>query len=200
MGWKHCRLWVKLTIGFGSILALLLMQGAWSVFGIRTIVSNAETVIGGKALRDELSQWLIAHLTWAGQVDALLIDPRVQTLDFPTDPAQCDFGRWLAGRVRTQAEAVVPAMAPLLAEIEAAHEALHASAAAIAEAYAPADLTRGLVLRERKLEHLLWLNGIRDALLDPAARSIGVATEPSQCGLGQWLLSAEVAAQAQADP
>ena len=51
MGWKDFKLSLKLGIGFGSVLLLLVLLAVWTILGIQGIVDNAEQVILGNKLR-----------------------------------------------------------------------------------------------------------------------------------------------------
>jgi len=200
MSWKNIRLSAKFGIGFGIILLLLVSLGSWSVLGIEGIVGNAGEVIEGNKLRGNFTQKVVDHLKWVEKVNELLTDSHVNTLNVQTDPRKCAFGKWYYGDARTQAEALVPASKSLLASIEEHHNALHASAVAIGEKYAPADVELGTFLRDKKLDHLSWMGKIKDALIDPAAQSTNVQTDPHKCGLGKWLYSAGTKERMKADP
>jgi methyl-accepting chemotaxis protein len=191
---------VKFGVGFGSILLLLVALGSWSIFGIETIVGNASEVIEGNKLRGNFTQRVVDHLKWAEKVNELLTDPHVHTLNVQTDPHKCAFGKWYYSDARTRAEELVPAIKPLMSKIEAFHNALHASAIDIGEKYAPADVELGVFLRDKKLDHLIWMGHVKDALLDPEARTTGVQADPHKCGLGKWLYSDETKRRMQEDP
>jgi len=200
MNWKDCKLCVKFGIGFGSILLLLIALGLWSTFGIEGIVSDAGEVINGNKLRGNFTQRVVEHLKWAEKVNSLLIDSNIHKLDVQTDPRQCAFGKWYYSDARARAEKMVPAIRPLMADIEKYHNALHASATEISNAYAPADVELGAFLRDKKLDHLVWIGEIKDALINPDAIVTGVQKDPHKCGLGKWLYSAETQQRMKADP
>ena len=198
-GWKDCKLCVKFGIGFGLVLLLLVGLGFWSSIGIEGIVANAKEVISGNKLRGNFTQKVVDHLKWAEKVNELLTSSHVHTLDVQTDPKQCAFGKWYYSEARTAAENLVPDIKPLLAKIEKAHNELHSSAIEISQEYAPADIKLGAFLRDKKLDHLVWLGQIKDKLLDPMATSTGVQADPRKCKLGVWLYSPELQKQMQAD-
>jgi len=200
MGWKDCRLCVKFGAGFGSVLLLLVALGGWSILGIDDIVGNASEVIEGNKLRGNFTQRVVDHLKWAEKVNELLTDTHVNTLNVQTDPHKCAFGKWYYSDARTRAETLVPAIKPLLAEIEKYHNELHASAVTIGEEYAPADVALGGFLRDKKLDHLIWIGKVKDALLDPEAHATGVQADPHKCGLGKWLYSDDTKRRMEADP
>ncbi|WP_419786345.1 methyl-accepting chemotaxis protein [Pseudodesulfovibrio sp.] len=200
MAWKDCKLCVKFGVGFGVVLLLLVALGGWSIFGIEGIVENAREVIEGNKLKGNFTQRVVDHLKWSEKVNSLLTDTKVNTLNVQTDPHKCAFGQWYYSNARTKAEALIPSIKPLLSEIEKYHNDLHASAVTIAKEYAPADVELGTFLRDKKLDHLIWVGKIKDALLDKDATTTGVQTDPHKCGLGKWLYSDETKRRMESDP
>lgn len=200
MSWKNCKLCVKFGIGFGVVLLILTALGGWSVLGIENIVGDAEEVIAGNKLRGNFTQKVVDHLKWSEKVNELLADSNVHTLNVQTNPHKCAFGKWYYGEARAQAEQLVPAIRPLMADIEKHHNALHESAIEIADTYAPADFELSTFLRDKKLDHLVWMGKVKDSLIDPNARSTNVQTDPHKCGLGKWLYSPATKARMSKDP
>lgn len=131
MGWNSYRLWQKIAIGIGSILALLLIISSWSIYGLSSVVKEGHEVISGNSLRSELLQREVDHLNWVKNVGVFLIDDHVQTLGVETDHTKCGFGKWYYDKARTHAEALVPALKQPLTEIEEPHRKLHESAVQI---------------------------------------------------------------------
>ena len=199
MTWKDLGLKWKFTIGFGIVLALLLALGAWSVQGIGSVVGNAGEVIEGNRLRGEFVQKIVDHLNWANTVSTYLTDTSVKELTAQTDPRQCGFGQWYYSEARTEAERFLPAIKPLLARIEQPHVKLHESAVLIRGKRVQVDQTLGNFLREKKVDHLLWMSAVNDAITDRAKTRADVQADPTQCSLGKWLYSDKVARQRAAD-
>ncbi|MFV0423792.1 methyl-accepting chemotaxis protein [Oleidesulfovibrio sp.] len=189
MRWKNIRLAGKFAAGFGLVLALVVVVAGWSYFGIGTIVHNAQQVIEGNKLRGDVVQRVVDHLKWAEQVQTLLNDDNVNELSAQTDHKLCAFGKWLYGPERRQAEKLVPRIAPLLSAIEGPHEELHNSALDIQAAYTPTDSSLGAFLRDKKADHLYWLNAVMVKVSDPSRASLGVQLDPAKCALGKWLNS-----------
>lgn len=200
MRWKDFKVSLKLTVGFGVVVVLLVGLAAWSYLGVQGITANAEEVIGGNQLRGNMVQREVDHLNWANEVNALITDDSVNELHAETDPTQCAFGQWYYSDARKQAEQEIPALATLLAEIEEPHNRLHASAVDIAESYQQVDLALGNFLREIKTDHLAWAHRVKDLLIDPNAPTDNIETDPTQCNLGLWLYSDEVEQMRREDP
>ncbi len=200
MRWSDLGLKWKFTIGFGSVLALLLALGAWCLLGIGGTVEDAEEVIGGNRLRAEFVQKIVDHLNWANTVSNYLNDTSVAELNAQTDPRHCGFGKWYYGDERIKAETLIPAIKPLLQRIEQPHRLLHESAAQINAKRVQVDPALGNFLREKKVDHLLWVSHVNEALTAGNGTRAQVQTDPRQCSLGQWLYSEQTAKLRAADP
>jgi methyl-accepting chemotaxis protein len=190
--WKNLRISGKMFVGFGSLIALLLLVALWSILGISNIVGNADEVIAGNKLDSLLAEKEVDHLNWANEVNALLTDDSITKLDVQLDDHQCAFGRWLYGPERAVAESLIPSLGPLFKKIEEPHFHLHDSARKIDELFVQANRELPALLAGRQIDHLNWAGEIRDAFIR-GDRSLSVETDHEQCGLGQWLSSDEAA-------
>ncbi len=199
MGWKNLRLAMKFTLGFGFVLALLLVVGGWSIWGVSGIVGNAEEVIDGNKLRGEMVQREVDHLRWVNQVNALLTDDGVTSLSVATDPHKCGFGKWYYGEGRIQAETFLPQLKPLLAEIEEPHKELHESAIAIGDKFHQADRSLGQFLSEKEADHLAWANKVLKFFAQNKAE-LKVTIDGHQCALGKFLYGEKGKKVAASDP
>lgn len=190
MRWRDLPLIAKFGLGFGTILAMLMMVAFLAVSGINGIIGNADEVINGNRLDGMLAQKEVDHLNWVNKVNKLLTDENMVHLDVETDHHKCAFGQWLYGPLRNQAESQVPSLASLLKQIEAPHALLHESAIAIDKHFKPASSQLPKTLIAKKVDHLLWADKIREALLNKS-ETVDVETDPARCALGQWLLTAD---------
>ena len=118
MNWKNMTIGKKIGTGFGIIIIFLIGLAAISFTGVGSIVKDAEEVIDGNKLDGNLAQKEVDHLNWANQVNALLTDENVTSLDVQIDDHKCGFGKWLYGDGRKHAEYLVPSLAPFLKEID----------------------------------------------------------------------------------
>lgn len=184
----------KITFGFGVVLLLLITAGAISFFGVGNIVGNAAEVIDGNKLDANLAQKEVDHLNWAGQVNALLNDNNVTTLNVQMDPHKCGFGQWYYGQGRKDAEMLIPSLKPLLAQIEQPHSDLHTSAREIKTQFKPADQRLPGFLAQKTVDHLQWAMAIENLFLNHE-KELTVQTDPRQCAFGKWYYS-EVAQKA----
>ncbi|EMG38262.1 methyl-accepting chemotaxis sensory transducer [Desulfocurvibacter africanus PCS] len=200
MRWRDLGLKWKFTAGFGLVLALLLVLGAWSVQGIGGIVGDAGEVIGGNRLRAEFVQKIVDHLNWANTVSSFLNDTHTAELKAQTDPRQCGFGKWYYSDERMEAETLIPAIKPLLQSIEQPHALLHESAKQISAKRVQVDPALGNFLREKKVDHLLWVSQVNEALTLGKIKRVEVQTDPRQCSLGKWLYSDQTTKLRGGDP
>ncbi len=190
MRWKDLPFWLKFGLGFGSVLVMLVGLALLAVLGIGGIVGNAAEVIDGNRLDGMLAQKEVDHLNWVNAVNKLLTDENVTTLSVETNDHKCGFGHWLYGPLRKEAERLVPSLEPFLKQIEIPHRMLHESAIEIDRHFKPASLQLPKILTERKVDHLIWADKIRDALLEKHDH-LDVQTDPTRCALGKWINSAE---------
>ncbi len=200
MQWKNIKLSGKFSIGFGVVLTLLVLLVGGASLGIGDIVRNAEEVIDGNSLRGDFVQKVVDHLNWAGEVNTLLTNKDVTSLNVQTDPHKCGFGKWYYGDARARAEALVPALKPILKKIEQPHTQLHQSAIAISKAYSNVDPALGAFLREKKVDHLNWMCTLASDITDPTKTKTIAQADAHKCDFGKWLYSSEVTQKAQADP
>ena len=200
MAWKNIKLGRKFFIGFGVVIALLIVVGAWSVFGINEIVTNAAEVIDGNKLRANIVQREVDHLNWTIELNELLNNDEVNELTVETDPHKCAFGQWYYSEARVAAEQMVPELKPLLQRIEDPHNRLHQSAVSVDEHYEQVDQKLGSFLREMKVDHLAWAHRVKDVFVVPNMNQFNnVELDHTQCNLGQYLYSDEVEQKRESD-
>jgi methyl-accepting chemotaxis protein len=199
MTWKNISLTGKFALGFGVVLLLLSVIAGWAILGVTHIVSNAEEVIDGNALRAEMIQREVDHLNWAANVNAMLTDDHVTELTVETDPHKCAFGKWYYGEGRKKAEELIPALEGVLTRIEDPHRKLHESAVNIAKVFRQADVTLPKFLAEKETDHLAWANQVMAVFAENRAK-LDVQTDPHQCGLGKFLDGPKAQQAAASDP
>jgi len=186
MSWTNMTFGKRIAVGFGVVLILLAVVGVMSYTGVGGIVTDAGQVIDGNKLDANLAQKEVDHLNWANQVNALLTDDEVITLDVETDDHKCAFGIWLYGEGRKEAEVMVPSLAPLLREIEEPHRKLHESAIEIGKHFQQADTHLPGFLATKEVEHQVWVAKINELFMDNLSE-LKVETDDHKCGLGIWL-------------
>ncbi|MBF0425669.1 MAG: CZB domain-containing protein [Magnetococcales bacterium] len=190
MGWGNWSVKVKMFVGVGSVLVLLLAVGGWSVAGIGAIIRDAQVVVKGNHLRGELLQREVDHLNWANKVSAFLNDERETELKVQLDPTQCAFGKWYYGDGRREAETMLPSLKPILDGMEEVHRKLHESAGRIKAVYHRADQGLPSFLTRKEVDHLAWAGKVQQAILE-GSRELTVEFDPHKCGLGQFIYGPE---------
>ncbi|MDG4476276.1 methyl-accepting chemotaxis protein [Thiovibrio frasassiensis] len=193
MGWNKLSVNQKITIGFGCILALFIITGVITYLGVNRIINGAGEVIASTKLDGILAQREVDHLNWVNQLNALIVDDRVTTLQAETDDHKCGFGTWLYGEGRKQAEKQFPALAPLLLSIEKPHHDLHQTAIAIKEQFRPEDRTpaKGIFLTQtlpalsevQRLLKEIRTTAKKNVPTDEAMLTAATATKYSVAGL-----------------
>jgi methyl-accepting chemotaxis protein len=190
MKWKNIKLSGKFGIGFGLVLFFLVIVAGVAVFGIGSIIHNAEEVTELNGIKGEITQREVDHLNWAATVSKLLTDDTITELQVETDPHKCGFGKWYYGEERKQAEAKVPGLAQLLTKVEDPHKKLHATAVAIGEVFHQADVNLPRFWSELEAGHLNW---VQNVLMFVAGNSkeITVTKDHRACALGKVLYGDE---------
>jgi len=124
----------KIKAGFGVIICLFILLGAFGCLGVGMITNDAKEVNHANQLDGILTQKEVDHLVWTNTLVAGMLENDSNTVAVELDDHQCGFGKWLYGEGRGQAEELVPSLGPLLKKIEGPHHDLHHSAAAIKRA------------------------------------------------------------------
>jgi methyl-accepting chemotaxis protein len=145
MNWSGMTIGKKIALGFGLVLALLVVLSLSSFIGVGRIVGNAKEVIGGGQLNAELAQREVDHLNWAGKVTGVLLNGGTE-LSVETDSHKCGFGKWYYGEGRGHAEKQFPSLKSLFSEIEEPHKRLHESAIAIKGSLASGETSAALAV------------------------------------------------------
>ena len=127
------------------------------------------------------------HLVWVNNVDKLFIE-NLPKLDVQTDPAQCAFGKWLAGQRTQEMVAKDPELGKLLEAVRQPHEKLHASAIKIQGLWAQVHPGLIDVLKDRLNDHHKWAGHVAQACVQQDA-DLKVETDPTKCAFGQFLES-----------
>ncbi len=194
---KNLTIGKKIGLGFGIVLALLIVVTVMAYTGVSDIVKVADQVITSNRLDGILAQKEVDHLNWANAVTKLFTDTSCSALNVQTDDHKCAFGEWLYGDGRAEAERAFPAIAPLLKEIEQPHGDLHRSAVEIAQTFRREHVGLRVTLANRYADHVAWAGKCASALASHIASlsdkageqpfTLGVETDPTKCAFGKFL-------------
>lgn len=192
MNWRNLKLGNKFFVAFGVIITLLIACAIWAISGIGGIVQDATEVIDGNKLRGVLETKYAQHLKWTQEVSNLLTDENIRELSVQTDPHQCSFGEWYYASGREEAEKLIPELKSVLDRFETPHNFLHESAIKINDVFDQVDWELAGTLKQAQIDHINWMNTIKEAIFIRNARSINVVKDPTKCNFGMWLNSNEL--------
>jgi len=191
MKFKNMKIGMKLGLGFGVLILLLVVLGSSGYFSIRGIMSDAENMIDGAKLQEFAKEKEIDHLNWAASLSAFMQNKRIKKLGIETDPAKCGLGKFLYGEERKHAENLVPSLVPVFKEMEEPHRRLHESAIEIERLMKRMDVPSFLTSVYRaEIAHLDWAAKVREDI-EAKKRAISVTTDPAKCAFGKWISSNE---------
>ncbi|MBK1648613.1 methyl-accepting chemotaxis protein [Rhabdochromatium marinum] len=189
----------KITLGFTSVLVLLVFGVGLGIQSLIASLTSSEQVVQADNLRTDLVTREAEHLSWASALKSFVLDKDVNTLDIQLDPTQCAFGRWYYSDARQQAEMMFPALKPMLAAIEEPHRKLHESAVAINDVYEPVDPTLTQQISDIENSQLHWAMQVQEALLN-GDTNLNVQMNPRESALGKLLYGPEGARLIQNEP
>ena len=188
MKWKDLKLMYKFLIGFGTIVAILIVISILSVNGINEIITNGIEVIEGNKLKTNITERELDHVNWVNSVTDFLTDDNVNELNVEMDYHKCKFGQFYYSDSRKIAEKLVPSLIPLFKQIEDPHKDLHTSAKEIVEVFEQADRELSIKMVDIKAAHLQWMNTVNEGIM-LKKNNIDVISDHNKCALGKWLLS-----------
>src|SRR5574340_348803 len=164
----------KMTVGFGSVLVLLLAVGSFSVAGINRIFGSSLSVTAVNKVSGELLQREVDHLKWAQEVERYSNSTdKGNELKVQLDHTQCGFGKWYYGSGRQDAEALLTGLKGPLAAIEEPHRKLHASAVTIRELRSNGRTKEALnIFANRTMVHLKDVQALLKTMVDSSKETI----------------------------
>jgi methyl-accepting chemotaxis protein len=184
MKWKDLKIGTKLTIGFGSLLVLLIVVSLLTLFGFAEIKKANQELTQKKDSALFLVEKEIDHLGFVGKIKDLFLDQEVTTLTVKTDHTKCSLGQWLYSRETEKMMQKDKHLAGLITRVKIPHEKLHQSAAKIKVNYVAFDITLDSMLAERWIDHLVWIENLSSSLLTRTPFKGGV--DAHQCAFGKW--------------
>ena len=199
MNWNEMTIGKKNGIGFGLMTLLLFFIGILSITGIGGIVGNAVEVIDGNKIDSMLAQFEVDQLNWTGAVNKLLTDNTVTELTVETDARKSNFGQWLYGQGRGDAEHLIPELAPFFKEMEKVHHELYASGVSVKKNFKQADNQLPGFLAAREADALKWATGINHIFLSNLPEAV-IQTDSRKTPLGKWLYGEGAAKAAKDNP
>ena len=141
----NLKLSTKLFGGFGLGVGALAVIGILAYLGAGKILMNAKEVTQNKEVDRILTQSEVDHLVWGRKVVNAVVDPEAKKVEVQFDAHKCNFGKWLYGEGRKEAEKTAPYLAKSLAGMEDPHTKLHQSAEKLNELIEKGDRKEALV-------------------------------------------------------
>ncbi|MHC1744324.1 MAG: methyl-accepting chemotaxis protein [Syntrophobacteraceae bacterium] len=136
MRWQEMTVGKRMAVAFGLIFVLFAAVGIMTFAGVTSTVGKGQDVIWGNKLNGLMTQAEFDHYKWTNQVLTFLNDSTVSSLGVELDHQRCNFGKWLFGEERKQAETRLPELVPILKQLEDEHKILHGSGGRVSEAFA----------------------------------------------------------------
>jgi len=118
----------KIYLGFGVSMVALALVSLFAYFGAGNILNTSKDMLHIKEIDRVLTQSEVDHLIWERKLINALVDPEAKKIDIQFDGHKCNFGKWLYGEGRKEAEKIAPYLAKSLKEMEEPHLKLHESA------------------------------------------------------------------------
>jgi len=194
---KRMTVGKQIAFGFGIVLLLLTVLGIFSYRGVSGITNNAVNMTAGQEIISLMKQMEIDHLNWVSKVSAYLTDPYVKEMDVQTDWKKCDFGKWLYGEGRKNAETLVPELVPIFKSMEEPHRLIHESAIQISKEMNKLDCNKIVTYFARTTTMLgRWRDEIDHDTFNAfwKNKAINAARRYDECGFSRWLTGPEAEA------
>lgn len=118
----------KIFFGFGLGVGALALVSLLAYLGAGKILNTSKVVMQGKEMDRILTQSEVDHLIWGRKVVNAVVDPEAKKIEVQFDGHKCNFGKWLHGEGRKDAEKIAPYLAQPLRGMEDPHLKLHESA------------------------------------------------------------------------
>jgi methyl-accepting chemotaxis protein len=95
MKWKDLKISTKLSIGFGSLIVLLIIISSLSFLGFAKIKKANQELVQKTNNELFILEKKSDHLVWASKISDLFLRNDVTELKVETDHTKCGFGKWL---------------------------------------------------------------------------------------------------------
>lgn len=176
----------RVFTGFGIIIFFLICISVYSIYGVSSIVENANEVIEGNKLKSIVIQREVDHLNWAMGLNRLITDKNVHKFKGGVDCKKCKFGKWLYGEGREKAEYLTPKLRPLIDSIEPVHRKLHESASKIISEYRQADESLPKFFAQKETDHYKWVLALSN-YMNHISKELDIELSHKKCSFGKFL-------------
>ncbi len=184
MKWKNLSIAKKLSVGFGAVLALLVIISGYNYLGFTRVAHLCEDSSKMASGEQFLMLKTIDHLNWVSSLSDLVFKDDVTDVTLETDDHKCGFGKWLYSDEVGRLAEENPEIGTLIEAIKAPHYRLHQSAVKITDTYVAFDPTLDALLADRWIDHLAWIKDLNLAMMTGAPFKGGL--DPKACAFGKW--------------
>ncbi len=124
----------KLYLGFGLVIAALIIVAAAGIHGITSASQSIENMLDAAKIDKMMLERQVDHLHWVEKVSMFVSNSERKTLDVGKDPKVCKLGQLMYGPERSYLEKTVPGIGDLFKTMEEPHDQIHNSAKALEKA------------------------------------------------------------------
>ena len=188
---KNVKLSTKLYVGFGAVLAILVVLSVLVFNNLLNISGESDKYVNFATYDKFMIEKELDHLNWARSLEALFLKNE-DKLQVQLDPTQCGLGKFLYGEEGKKLAASDPVIGKIINEILEPHKQLHESAKKIDEVWQRRHQGLRHLLKDRLDDHRRWAASVSDAII-MRQREINVEKDPNNCAFGKFLASAEFA-------
>ncbi len=181
---KNLSFALKMGIGFGLIVLLLVILGGYSSLNFSRVGNKSEVSIEYNKILAFMIEKELDHLMWVEKLRELFLDDEVTSVEVQTDDHKCGLGKWIYGKDSEKITAESPELGVLINSIKEPHKRLHESAKKIDKNYVVFDTSLEALLAERWIEHLAWIKNLSSSLLSGDEFTGGL--DPNSCAFGKW--------------
>ncbi len=140
MKWKNLNISLKLALGFGSVIVLLIIVSAISQYGFAKVKKANHELISKKNSELFIVKKEIDHLNWIRKVTDLFLRDDVTTLNVITDHTKCGLGKWIYGDETKALMETDEELSRLIDIVKDPHIAIHQSAIKIKKQYGAGEV------------------------------------------------------------
>ncbi|MBU8933725.1 MAG: CZB domain-containing protein [candidate division Zixibacteria bacterium] len=184
---KNLKIGMKLSMGFGVVLALLAVVSIYNYTSFNSI--DGQTTIAQQSCANQAFsiEKEVDHLKWMASLSDLFVNDEVTEVTVQTDDHKCGLGKWMYSDEVRAMKANDPELAAILDQMAEPHHRLHASAIKIGEEYVDFDIELKSLLGERWIDHLNWVKHVANSNLTETTFNGGL--DPHKCAFGHWYYS-----------
>ena len=186
MFWNKLSIGWKISLGFGTLLIMLLLVVILSFTGTSRIVVFGKQVIDSNMVKSLLIEMELQQGKFAEKINVFLADPGTVKFDIGADAKGNPVGILVYSDKRKRAESMVPELSPLLKRMEDELEILHAAAVEVGKKTYKASSNLPVFFNSVEMDILKLDNEINEYFMINRPE-FKVSADLQNTRLGQWL-------------